>query len=1004
MQRQIGGRVRIAAIAASLAGCSPAVPSPGVQVTAQPPFAASRESNSASPSRWVLLPDRAAADAEYFDQMRPRAVIVDGLRLVENPASAPIQSSNVLPGSSHNAVVMPESVGGGFLFFAEVESETAFWRAADWTAPLVPLARLPERVEQVEVGFGRVYARLADSGETLAFDPDSGKSTDLGPLPPSPSYFDLQFWDDWFALVHTDARGVLATFDAGATWHPTGVTDESAALVRVPEGILVSGSARRDLLGPDGVWAGDYEGEPSELDLPPPSYASELGRNPLELAVRHGYPLANQRALVANLGHVGVVSLETGVVEQVSLAQYSGSVPCQGLALGKGVGFVCLLTNGHVALYAVQSDLTLVPRVTWPSPTRLWTSGRSDVISSGSCPEASTPFKPNRGEYCIVSGEQASRTLRIPQSNPSNGQERVVVLEDGRVVVVNPPQPNAEGTLRLTGSNDLALGPKRPLTFAKETPDRVRAMVLSGLWLYDGGQLTDEHVGFWVATTNRLVGVKLSLDGTLTVSQRTEADLRRTHSSGPRAVELMSGETAWQSVDYGQTWREFAVPRGLTAASTRDTRDLVGCSTLGCSFGNWLRIGYELEGATVPEEAALPKLVEHRPSAYSQWSLTCYPTGNSESAQKGSSLTALEQGQGRPRHGSSSGFIGSGLTVTTGADVVNSANRPFLGVPKPGVPHGSFAFDMGADGVHQFRSYAWGFDGQQWLSSGAWLTRSADRFSVSGLWSTAPTRAPWPNLLTAAQLFGSDRANRHSSTWQLNLDPKERGGVLRITTTGTTELHFIEEGQATLSVGNTAFGSISGVVKLQKAWYFGTQDGNRFRIYRVRNGEIDEFADLPVGDSVAPMLTRNTGETALGVVLRAPAGTWHIYPISEDGKAEEPVVFDRGRLNEEWERCTDDELGFYVIAALPLSRFTPNDGADVVTFEGVPPEWKAEAVTARTVVSASNQCVEALAARLASNQDRLVSLARRLPPTPGGIPLTLTDRLHDVRHGFQCLP
>jgi hypothetical protein len=949
------------------------------------------------------MPERAASDAEYFDQLRPRAIIVDGLRLVENPASAPIQSSNVLPGSSHNAVVMPESVGGGFLFYAEVESETAFWRATDWTAPLVPLARLPERVEQVEVGFGRVYARLADSGETLAFDPDSGKATDLGPLPPSPSYFDLQFWDDWFALVHTDARGILATFDAGATWHPTGVTDEAAALVRVPEGILVSGSARRDLLAPDGVWAGDYEGEPSELDLPAPSYVSELGRNPLELAVRHGYPTTEQRALVANLGHVGVVSLESGVVERASFAQYPGSVPCQGLALGKGVGFLCLLTNGHTTLYALQSDLTLIPRVTWPSPTRLWASGHGDVVSQGACPEgAAAGTKP--GEYCIIRGEGTPRTLRLAPSPGSVGHERVVALKDGRVAVVHPPQPNAEGTLRLTGAAELVLGPKTTITFAKDTPDRLRTMVRSGLWLYDGGQLTDEHLGFWVATANRLVGVTLSLDGTLTVSQRAETDLRRTHASGPRAVELMPGETAWQSLDYGQTWREFAVPRGLTAASTRDTRELVGCSAVGCSFGNWLRIGYELEGARVPTDAELPKLVEHRPTAYSKWSLTCYPTGNSEGPKQGSSLMAFEQGQGRPRHGSSAGFIGSGLTATTGADVVSSANRPFLGVPKPGVPPSSFAFDMGADGVHQFRSYAWGFDGSQWSNSGAWLTRGADRFSVSGLWSTAPTRAPWPNLLTAAQLFGSDRTNRYSSTWQLNLDPKERGGVLRITTTGTTELHFIEEGQATLSVGNTAFGSISGVVKLQKAWYFGTQDGNRFRIHRLRNGEIEEFADLPIGDSVAPMLTRNTGETALGLVLRAPAGTWHIYPISDDGKAEEPIVFARERLNEEWERCTDDELGFYVVAALPLSRFTPNDGADILTFEAVPPEWKAEAVTARTIVSASNQCVEALAARLASNQDRLVSPARRLPPTPGAIPLTLTDRLNDVRHGFQCLP
>jgi hypothetical protein len=374
-----------------------------------------------------------------------------------------------------------------------------------------------------------------------------------------------------------------------------------------------------------------------------------------------------------------------------------------------------------------------------------------------------------------------------------------------------------------------------------------------------------------------------------------------------------------------------------------------------------------------------------------------------EAPGRGSGATAFNVGQGRPRHGTSGGFLGATLGASGAADVANSANRPFLGVTRPSAPAGSFAFDMGADGTHQFRSYAWGQDGEAWHDTSAWLTRVADRFSVSGLWSTAPTRSPWPNLLTAAQLFGADRANRYSSSWQLSLDPEERGGVLRITTTGSTELHFIEEGGATTSVGNTGFGPIAGVVKVQKTWYFGSQEGNRFHVYRMRNGAVDDFADFPIGDPVAPLLSRNTRGTGLALVLRAPAGTWHVYPLSESGVAEEPLVLTREMLNAEWPRCDDDELGYYVLGSLPLSRFTPNDGSEVLTFESVPSEWKAEAVTARTIVSSTARCVDALAARLASTQEPMV-LSSKLPPKTGSIPLTVTDRLNDVRYGFQCLP
>lgn len=952
-------------------------------------------------ARWVLVPERAEASAEHYDALRAGAALVDGVRVVRRLAGAPEQSQDLLPGTNFYALALPSSNGAGYVFHSEVESEAVFWRADGWTSPLTALTRLPERVDHVQVGFGRVYTRLADSGETVAFDPETGAAVNLGPLPPSPSYFDFQFWDDWFAAVHTDARGVLATFDGGATWHPTGITNEDASLTIERDGILVSTSERRDLLAPDGSWTQNYDGEPADSNVAIESRPRGLSDNPLELAVLHGWPVGKRRAIAAEGGHVGLVDLDSGQLVNLRRSQYQGSQPCHALPFGAGVGLLCLSSSGATTLYAVQEDLSLQSRVSWPGQVELWSNGDHALVARGACPGDESALQPAPHAHCVIRESSPPRTFALPGAN---GAERLVALRDGRVAVVNPPRTGHPGSLRFVDRSASTPGASETvLKFEAGVSERTRSLVESALWLRDGGELDEGQLGFWVATQNRVFGVKVALDGTVTPSRRTEADLRRTHLSGRRAVELSAGETAWQSLDYGQSWQEFPLPRGLTAASTRETRDVVGCSAVGCSFGNWLRVGYNTVDSVVPKDAELPDLLESRPSAYSQWALTCYPTGVSEGPRQGSSQLAQEQGQGRPRFGTTTGFIGSGLASSAAADIANSANRPFLGVPRPSLAPGVFAFDMGADGAQQFRSYAWGRDGAHWGSSSGWLTRVADRFSVAGLWSTAPTRAPWPNLLSAAQLFGADRANRYSSSWQLSLDPSERAGVLRITTTGTTELHFIEEGGPTVSVGNTSFGPLAGVVKVQKTWYFGTQEGNRFEIYRVRNGLVEEFAHFPVGDPVAPQLTRNTRGTAVALVLRAPAGTWHVYPLSENGEAAEPLVLSRDQLNAEWPRCLDDELGYYVVGVLPLSRFTPNDGSDVLSFEGVPGEWKAEAVTARTVVSDSVHCVEGLAARLASSEEARV-LTARVPPKTGTIPLTLTDRLNDVRYGFQCLP
>ena len=52
----------------------------------------------------------------------------------------------------------------------------------------------------------------------------------LGPLPSASSYGLLAFADGWRAVVDTDMRGPLATFDAGATWRSLPVRERVQAV------------------------------------------------------------------------------------------------------------------------------------------------------------------------------------------------------------------------------------------------------------------------------------------------------------------------------------------------------------------------------------------------------------------------------------------------------------------------------------------------------------------------------------------------------------------------------------------------------------------------------------------------------------------------------------------------------------------------------------------------------------------------------------------------------
>jgi hypothetical protein len=206
--------------------------------------AGSRPPTMVTPGRLLAFPDSPASQPA-LDAEGSRRAILHGMRLLEHSDGTIERGEQLLPSRKNaRSLELPKRLGGGFLFYVEESSSTALWRTATWTGKLEPFANLEADVAQVVAGFDRLYV-IEKRGDVLALDAETGEARDKGSLPPSPGYSSMAFADPWVGAVDVPMRGVLASFDAGSSWHPVGVSAQSVMLengelvVRSPEGDLV---------------------------------------------------------------------------------------------------------------------------------------------------------------------------------------------------------------------------------------------------------------------------------------------------------------------------------------------------------------------------------------------------------------------------------------------------------------------------------------------------------------------------------------------------------------------------------------------------------------------------------------------------------------------------------------------------------------------------------------------------------------------------------------------
>lgn len=988
------------------------------------------------PARWFPVSDPDESRVSETDSDGSVRSIEHGLRLVEHPDGRLERASDVLPRSgSAGFHALPARFGGGFLFYASEPNATRVFRAATWTDRLVPLVRLPfeTSANSIKVGFDRVYALSNQTHAAVAIDPATGGLTSLGALPPSPAYGGIAMADGWLAAVEVDIRGALVTFDAGLGWHslrvpigPSGVSDANGRVVLgTPRGsfaLLPTGElARVDATSADAVFGdmpGSFgadldEGDALRAETAASSRSGVLGARPLEVTVLRGYPVDPGHAVVLANGALARVSLVDGrIVDLAAQASPAGDV-CQGVRLGAGVGFVCGEDRGRSRVYAYEPPLALEPVIEFEGPRYVAASDNGALVIRGGCATG----LPQSAAYCVRSPDGTFREMNV---EGDQGAERVVGLANGDIAVVVPPRLGAQGSLHVVDRT--GHGKTTSLTFGS-MPGDVRDLVSRGFWMDGMVEAEPGVVAGWVVGAQRagpaapgagaeglsdFVGVRVARDGRVHAGP-VQSGVERAGLSARFAFVTDEHGGGFESVDHGMNWAEVPLPEVGDLLSDARAGHERGCSPVGCGVGSWLRVGWRSrgkEGDLIQAPEPAPARFESLPRVVG-WGLECAPTGDTEGPAQLASTS-------RERLTRVSPVLPQRARAS--AELETSAWRPFLGVPPPELGRDDLGFDFGTDEqIVQLRGYAWGGRNVAWDRAGTWLVRVVDRFEVKrAIWSTAPSRTPWPDAASAAEVFGSDPSHRVANDWGGLYDPGGDGALVAMRTGNVLSLAVAERDRAIVMVGNAddfALDRPAGAVKVSGRWFVGSAVGPRtFHVLGIDGGTMRLVGSYPRyadANAAYARVVRTARGDALGiwVVARGQPGstaggdTWFVYPVDpESGEASQPLVIGRMDLVRTPRPCASDEDGWLLVNS------EVNSSVWRLEFTGVASEPTVNKLEARFIASSAGLCVDALAGQVEGDPPKDLRPRNVHAPSRPSVGLALTDRASDRRWGFRCTP
>ncbi len=506
-------------------------------------------------------------------------------------------------------IPLPPRMGGGALF---ATGSTVF-RAPYWLGEAEPVFLANGPITNLYVGLDRVYVRTG-SGAHTAMNPRTGERMDLGPFPRSPNVGAISgrgfvTADAWRGAAIADFVGILLTTDAGETWKPVAAPFEPKELREVDGKIYASDGKK-----PPTFYEirNDRTAAPLMSEPTPQRIASKealkertvFGRAPLEAAALEGWPLGDGTAVIARDGQLGRVRQDSGVLMDTDRRAFTLSpAHCKAIPLGDFVakgsfGFVCAEPEGKTALYAFDpSRGMMVPVREWKKPRVILSSGNGAVAIRGGCDEDAAQTKDNLHRYCVMSPKLSFRDVDV---RGDVGNERLVVLADGRVVIVTPPPSDGAGA-RLT-----ILAGKDTKTVALEfppVPSDVLRILRVGAWLDGMEETKPNEIGGWIEAAGVMLGIHVTLDGKVELGQYVR-DAGTPMVSGRYGLGWTTGKRGYETADFGMTWTAIDVPDHDAVRTTAQ-----GCSPLGCTGPGWLRIGW----GAVTEAPRTPKLSTPRP-------------------------------------------------------------------------------------------------------------------------------------------------------------------------------------------------------------------------------------------------------------------------------------------------------------------------------------------------------------------------------------------------------
>jgi hypothetical protein len=996
-------------------GSSPASSAPGASPnTGEKAQGAAKKPEKGGPTGLVtmvtpskLLPDLAGERGVVAYEDGHKRVLVDRMRLVAYEDGSLERAAELLPVGSVVAIALPTRLGGGYLFHAQTGGGTQLWRAPTWLGKLQPVVTLSSVASEIIPGFDRVYVRFASNNRLAALDPTSGEAMSLAPLPPAAAYGALLFADGWRAVIDTDLRGPLATFDAGSTWRPVGIRERVNAIPNIggdPTILVQGGQYRIDSRG--GVTfraeASRSGGVAEDSELPSGRPPGPFGRRPLRAAVEDGWPDAPGTAVVARGGALGRVSLTDGAVLAVTEQAYADrQASCHAVRLGAGFGFVCGERDGATSIYAFEKPLAMREILRWKRPRFVSSSGNGALVIRGTCGDEAPVLADTRA-YCILRADGKTREIRV--KGEQLGFERIVALSDGREAVLVPPRAGSTGQLTiLQGSSMTSVLlrlPAEPRSVAKE--------LKNGMWL-DGFEEREPGVlSGWVEAGGPIIGLRITLDGKVKAGD-VRLDPGGAVLSGRFGLSVGEAGRAAETTDGGMTWNVFDLPE-------RDEEDEPGsraraCGPVGCAIKGWIRVGWgkpavadDLEPASSPPAFYLPM------RASVALGLQCEVTGSVTPPPPPPVKGKPEPPPPRP----SISFGTFGRRRETLPSWV-----PFRNTPPPALQADEVGVDNGAPyELITMRAYAWGKKGADWTRAGRWLIRFDDRFDPGGgVRSSSASVSPWSDEAMAADGLGT---TSYGLTWSAALDPSGRAALVSACRSAICSLYAVSDGQPVLPLRDiagrtTAFQKpfFGGAARMGETWFFITQGSayDAVTLWRSDLGVSRQIATLfrptqaRYSPPEAPRLVRRALGGSLGILFgSAPdpgdrAGNFYVVPVDpESGEVSEAIRLTRRDLGGEVpERCAPGQDGWLVDASLDS---TP-------AIELVGGYASLDSIELRMRIDPGFACVDSMAARMNGTFTKPTGAPPSSPPSAreadaGWLPLAVTERSSDRRWVFRC--